>query len=865
MVITKVVLYPLYDLRYTISMQNYQGLTSAKAQQNLAKFGPNLLPAEKTKSIFILLFDQIKSPLIYILIFAGTVTFLLHEYSDSIVIFLAVIVNTILGFYQEFKVDRALIALKKTLGLKATVLRDNKIIETDAQNLVPGDLIIVKAGEKIPADGILIETVDLTINEAILTGESFPVKKKNISAKDLKLLLAKQSFKKQKENQLFSGTAVSSGRGKFIVIKTGSDTQVGKIAQTLKTTIEEKTPLQIQLAKLAKILSIIFVIICIFIFSFGLLLGNNFIQMFELSVAIAVSSIPEGLIISLTVILAIGMQKIFRQNALVRKLVSAETLGATTVICVDKTGTLTAGEVQVTGLDTSDKDITLKGAILCNNLSSSEEQNLWHYAKKHSFDHQKIDPQKFFESSKRLYEIPFSSERKYMLTVNKITQTNFTFVVGAPDILLAASKKSDQKKWAKKIDKASSAGYRLIGVAYKIDLENFKNIAKKDKRNVKLSDFGTLSFSGLFLLEDPIRPEVKKALAQTQSAGLKVKVITGDYVQTAKAVMKKIGLDLKDDQIIEGKQLKSLKGSDLQNAVEKATLFARTTPHQKLKIVEALKEKGEVVAMTGDGVNDALALKKADIGIVVAQASEVAKETADMVLLDSNFATIVKAIRQGRVIFANIRKVAVYLLADSFTEIVLISGSFLFRIPLPLLAVQILWVNLFADSFPSFALAFEKESSDIMKEPPRKKSEPILNTEAKTIIFIIGIVTDLILFSIFFFLYKQNHDIIYIRSFVFAALGIDSLLYVFSCKTFRKNIWHISVFDNRYLNIAVLIGFFMLFVTFFFPPLRTLFKIQPLDSLEWILLIILGAINIGLIELVKWIFLTRKSVAKVTK
>lgn len=852
-------------------MQSYQGLTSFQAQKKLKKYGPNLLPTEKPKSIPILLLDQIKSPLIYILIFAGIITLLLNQYSDSIVIFLAVLINSLLGFYQEYKVDRALLVLKKSLSFKTQVLRDSKLQEIDVQKLVPGDLVILQAGEKIPADGILIEAVDLSVNEAVLTGESLPVKKSALPKPKIEKFLKKEKPKIKNHHQVFSATTISSGRGKFIVNKTGSDTQVGKIAQTLKTTIEQKTPLQTQLAALARILSVVFVILCLLIFSFGVLFGKDLIQMFELAVAIAVSSIPEGLIISLTVILTIGMQKIFRHNALVRKLISAETLGATTVICADKTGTLTLGQVQATKLDTINKELALKAAVLCNNLSSSEEKSLWDYAKKNSFDHQKIDPQKYFENTKRIYEIPFSSERKYMLTINslkakkdsKSPAQNYVFTVGAPDVLLSACSKKDQKKWKLKIDHASRAGYRLIAVAVSLFPENIEKITKKPKKNTTLSDFKTFTFLGFFTLEDPIRPEVKKALSQTRSAGIKVKVITGDYLHTAKAVLKKLGFDLKDDQIIEGKQLQSLTDQELASKIDNIVLFARTTPHQKLKIVTALKKKGEVVAMTGDGVNDALALKKADIGIVVAQASDVAKETADMVLLDSNFATIVNAVKIGRVIFENIRKVVVYLLADSFTEVVLVSGSFLLHLPLPLLPVQILWVNLFADSFPNFALAFEKESSDIMKDPPRKKEEPILNQEAKIIVFIIGLITDIILFSVFYYLYSQNHDIVYIRSLIFAALGIDSLLYVFSCKTFRKNIWHTNIFNNRYLNIAVIIGFIMLFATFYFPPFQSLFKAQSLDLFEWSILFVLGALEISLIEIVKWFFLNRP-VAKIT-
>ncbi len=817
-------------------------MTAQEAANLLEKHGLNTLPEEKGKSVFSLVLDQLKSPLIYILLFAGLVTLILGDYSDSVVIFLAVLVNTFLGFWQERKVDQALSALKKVIPFKVKVIRDGKEEEIEAQDLVPGDLIRLSAGQKIPADGLLLKCNELSVDESILTGESLPVRKKNKGEKG--------NFRK-----VFSGTVVVGGNGLMLVEKTGLHTRVGRIAHTLQTTDKEATPLQLQLARLAKTLSILFGILCLLIFVWGVARGGSLIEMFELSVAIAVSSIPEGLIISLTVILAVGMQKIFKSKALVRRLVSAETLGATSVICVDKTGTLTEGKVQVTRLEADNYSLALKAAVLGADLSSPEGQGFWEFARGNKKN--KIDPQKVRDQTKKLFSLPFSSERKYSLRVSEEKKKKTAYMVGAPEVLLAHCCSEDQEKWKKLIEKASNQGYRLIGVAYQPKRFDLKKIERKRKRNIKLEDFGCLDFLGLFELDDPIRLEVKKALEDCQRAGLKVKVITGDYLQTARVVLERIGFKLQDKQILEGEELRALKGEELKKAVSQTILFARTDPFQKLKIVEMLKEQGEVVAMTGDGVNDALALKKADIGIVVAEGTQVAKETADMVLLDSNFATIVSSIAQGRAIFENIRKVAVYLLADSFTEVVLVVGSFLLGLPLPLLPVQILWVNLIADGLPSFALAFEKGDDSLMAQPPRAKGVPILDKEAKTIIFIIGIVTDLMLFGLFWFFNQQGLDINYIRSFIFAALAVDSLLYVFACKTFKKNLWQIRIFDNSYLNLAVLFGFFLLFITFVFPPLAALFELQPLGAGGIELLLVLGIIEIGLIELIKFIFILK--------
>jgi len=815
------------------------GLSAQKAAQLLEKHGPNILPEGKRKSVLNLVLDQCKSPLIYILLFAGIVTLILGDYSDSIVIFLAVLVNTFLGFWQERKVDRALSALKKVIPFKVKVIRGGGEEEINAQDLVPGDLIKLSSGQKIPADGILLKSNELRVDEAILTGESVAVHKNHRAKKDFL-------------RKVYSGTVIVGGSGLMLVEKTGLATKVGKIAHTLQVTEKGATPLQLQVLKLARFLSILFGILCLLIFVWGVATGGSLIEMFELSVAIAVSSIPEGLIISLTVILAVGMQKIFANKALVRRLVSAETLGATSVICTDKTGTLTEGRVQVARLEAKNYELALKGAVLGTDLSSPEGQGLWEFITKQK--KKKIDPQKVRDQSQRLLSIPFSSKRKFSLRVVNEGRVSVAYVVGAPEVLLAHCCAKDQKKWQELIEKASSKGFRLIGVAYQKKKFDIKKIKRKKKRNIELADFGCFDFLGLFQLDDPVRPEVKKALRECQRAGLKVKIITGDYAQTAKAVLSRIGFDLSEDQILEGEQFKNLKGEELQEAVSKTVLFARTDPFQKLKIVEVLKDLGEVVAMTGDGVNDALALKKADIGIVVSEGTQVAKETADMVLLDNNFATIVSSIAEGRVIFENIRKVAVYLLADSFTEVVLVVGALLMGLPLPLLPVQILWVNLIADSFPSFALAFEKEDGWLMKKPPRAKGEPILNREAKLIIFVIGIATDVILLAVFWLMHKQGLSLDYLRSFIFAALAVDSLLYVFACKTFSKNIWQTKVFDNKYLNLAVILGFFLLIVTFAYPPLADIFQAVPLGGEGIKLLVILGIVEIGLIEFIKFFF-----------
>ncbi len=820
-----------------VAKKDEQGLTSEEAQKRLEKFGPNELKKKREFSSLKLFLFQFKSPLVYVLVFAGIVTLFLRDFTDSAVIFAAVFLNTILGFYQERKAQKALIALRSLLAPKAMVIRDGEQQEIDASKIVPGDLVILTIGTRVPADGALIEATDFSVNEAILTGESMPVYKKALANID----------KDKKENKAFMGTTVSCGIAKMVVTQTGMETEMGKIGKRVETVEEEKTPLQIQLGKLAKILAIAVGGITLFIFLFGELLGYELLEMFTTSVAIAVAAIPEGLVVTLTVILALGMQRILKKKAIVRKLVAAETLGSVSVICVDKTGTLTEGKLQVVKDDFTNRELGAKAAILCNDMRDPLEVAMWQWAEKN------LDPKKLQEKYPRFDEIPFSPQTKIIATLHP----HLLIISGAPEVILAKSKltKSSFQAWRKKFDEYGSQGYRLVGFGYKE--------IKGEKKKIKEEDLKDFEWLGILVYEDPVRQGVKVALKECQRAGIKVKVITGDYVSTAVAVLKQLEFKFEPKtQVIEGTELEKLSEKELAKKVNEIVLFARTNPEQKLKIVQALKENGEVVAMTGDGVNDAPALAKADIGIVVGEASDVAKETADMVLLDSNFATIVHAVGEGRTIFENIKKVVLYLLSDSFTEVVLIGGSLLLRLPLPLTAAQILWVNLVEDTLPDIALAFEPEEKEIMAEPPRPRDYPILDTEMKTLIFIIGLFTDLILFGLYFFLLRGLFHLHFIRTVVFAALAIDSLFYVFACRSLRKTIFQRNPFGNKVLNIAVLISLLALLVAIYLPFVQTFLKTHPLGVREWLLIFALGIFEILAIEITKWLFIVRRKIVK---
>ena len=815
-----------------------KGLTSEEAQKRLEKFGPNELAKPREFSEIKLFLSQFKSPLVYILLFAGIVTLFLREFTDSIVIFAAVFLNTILGFYQERKAQKALIALRTFLAPKAKVLRDSKQQEIDASELVPGDLVILTIGTRVPADGVLVEATDLTVNEAILTGESMPVGKKATRNRE----------KAKKENKAFMGTTVVTGIAKMVVTKTGMETEMGKIGKRVEEVEEEKTPLQVQLGKLARILAIVVGGMTLAIFLFGGYLGYGLLEMFTTSVAIAVAAIPEGLVVTLTVILALGMQRILKRKAIVRKLLAAETLGSVSVICADKTGTLTEGQMRVVKDDFVNKKLGQEAAILCNDMRDPLEVAMWEWAEK-ELKAQKSNVRSIQEKYPRLDEIPFSPKYKYIATLHP----GLLLVSGAPEVILGKCQVSsvESQEWQKKLDEYGKKAFRIVGFSYKK--------VEKGKKKIKNEDLKDLEWLGLLVYEDPVRTGVKTALDECQRAGIDVKVVTGDYTSTAVAVLRQLDLKLDPEtQVMEGEELEKISQRELKKRVGDVVLFARTDPEQKLKIVQTLKEKGEVVAMTGDGVNDAPALAKADIGIVVGEASDVAKETADMVLLDSNFSTIVAAVEEGRTIFENIKKVVVYLLSDSFTEVVLIGGSLALGLPLPLTAAQILWINLVEDTLPDIALAFEPREHEIMLEPPRKREAPILDAEMKTLIFIIGLFTDLVLFGLYFLFLRGLFHLHFIRTVIFAALAVDSLFYVFSCRSLRKTLFQKNPFGNKVLNVAVLISLLSLLIAIYLPFLQTFLKTHPLGIREWLLIIGLGFFEILAIEITKWIFIVRK-------
>ncbi len=843
------------------------GLTTIEAEKRLKQFGPNKLVEARKTSVIRLFFSQFSSPLIYVLLVASLVALLLKDFTDAAVILLAVVMNTFLGFFQEYKAVKGLAALTSMLEPKAIVIRDGQRQEVNADQLVPGDAVILEIGRRVPADGILVKAEDLAINEAILTGESQAVAKKPLKGKELLILSSKDVFEIHNWRRtalVFMGTNVASGIGRMLVHKTGGETSMGKIASSLTSPEIEKTPLQKELAKFSKTLALIVLGASLVILTFGLLTGSNFMDIFPTSVAIAVSAIPEGLVVSLTAILALGMQRILRRKALVRKLVAAETLGGVTVICADKTGTLTEGKMRVVKTDFTDKHLGILSTVLCNDLRDPLEIAMWEWGKQQIKTGQlpgngTVNLEKIQNRYPRIGSKPFSPDSKLVLTWHQAGNQSrkLFFVSGAPEVVLENTTLTleDKKNWLIKMDHYAQQGFRLVGFAFKWQDRIEKGLSFNQAKGSQ--------WLGLVIYEDPVREGVAEALKIACNSGIKVKVITGDHLETAKAILKKLGLvdgDLRSEETILGEELEKLTDASLEDQAQKVVLFARTNPQQKLRIVQALQNKGEVVAMTGDGVNDAPALKKADIGIVVSRASDVAKGAADMVLLDDNFATILAAVEEGRGIFENIRKIILYLLSDSFSEMIVVFGAMILGLPLPLKASQILWINLIDDGFPSLALTLEPKEKGLMRLLPRSPKTSLLNGEIKILIALISGVTGLVALAMFSWILRHYGNLAEARTLVFTMLSVTTLFYVFSCRSLRMPYWRLSLWQNPWLILAVVVGFCLQLAAIYLSFFQNFLATHPLGWQQWVWILAVSAAVVMMIEGAKWIFLRNAKV-----
>ncbi len=831
------------------------GLSKEEARRRLQKNGPNIFLEEKKFHRGKIFLAQLQSPLIFVLFVATIISFIFGEFIDAVIIFLAVFFNTFLGYIQENKANKAIQKLQSYISYRAKVYRDGHLQELPQENIVVGDVVRVEAGDRINADGRILFAKNAAVVEALLTGESEP------SIKGENILLAESSLS-DRENMVFLGTVIERGRILFVVTATGKNTELGKISRLLQSVKEEETPLQRQLKHLSKFIGGIVGSISLFIFLFGLFVGADALEFFLIAVAVAVSAIPEGLAISITVILAIGMQRILHAQALTRRLIAAETLGSVSVICTDKTGTLTEGEMRVdTFIVAKEGDEffqrVLEGFVLCNEaivVSSSshgEDGNILGSSTERALILKARESGADIESIRKRYllldEKAFTHEEKFMAVLYRKPESgNIIFVKGAPEKILSWCDFSGNRReeLIQKTEYLTRQGFRVLALAQQETLDVFLSDRK----------FSHLTFLCLVALKDPLRNDICETLSETKKAGIRAIMVTGDHRLTAYSIAREAGFEVYEKNVLEGADLDVMSDEELFKKVTDIQIYARVTPEHKLRIIDAWQKRGEVVAMTGDGVNDAPALKKADVGIALGSGTDVAKQASDIVLLKNNFRVILMAIQEGRIIFANIRKVLTYLLSDSFSETILIVGSLFLGTPTPLLVSQILWINLLNDGLPSMALSFEKGEHGIMLEPPRKRNTAIVTRSMKYIIFGMSIVMDVLLFFIFWFLLQKGGSLDYLRTIMFTAIAANSLICIFSLRDLGRPLFRIPFFSNSYLFGALGISFLFQLLAIYVPLFQNIFHTVPLGVFEWTLIIGLGIIKIIGIEFIKYFF-----------
>ena len=866
-----------------------RGLTSSDAKARLEKYGPNAIESSNKKSLLSKIIEQIVDPMVILLIIAAIVSAFTGDVVECVIIIAIVVINAIMSIIQEGKAEDSVAALQKMSSPEATVIRDGKRGHIKAEELVPGDIVVLETGDIIPADMRLIESSNLKIDESSLTGESVAVEK------DANFETNEDVGIGDRENYVHSSSIVTYGHGIGLVANTGEETEIGKIATSLDEVEDKETPLQRQLKNLSKLLAILVVVVCIAVFALGYFrTGDDLLETFMVAVSLAVAAIPEGLTAVVTIVLSIGMNRMADRKAIVKNLLSVETLGSTTVICSDKTGTLTQNEMTITKIFTNDEEYEVEGsgykpegdirnqdkevvesddqikllmtiASLCNDANLTREDSEYKitgdptegamltFAEKWNINQENLN-----EKHPRLQEIPFDSTRKMMTTFHELDGKYYAMTKGAPDVIMNHSSKilingemqdfSDEyrKKLADKNNDLASQALRVMAYAFRpletLDQDLTTENIEKD-----------MIFVGLTGMIDPARPEAKAAVAECHASGIDVIMITGDYFETALAIAKDLGIATSRDQAMQGSELNDKTEEEIREIVKTKRIFARVSPENKVQLVKALEANDNVVAMTGDGVNDAPAIKNADIGVSMGiTGTDVAKDASDMILVDDNFATIVNAVEEGRVIFSNIKKFVSFLLSCNIAEVLIVFLSILFGLPSPLTPIQLLWLNLVTDAFPALALGVEPAEPGLMEEPPRDPKESIISGDVRT---------NLISQSIFITLAVLGAYIVGLKwifpdsiegahTMVFATLITSELLRAFSVRSTKFTLKELGFTSNSYLIKAVILSFALLLVVMYVPILRDLFEVVSL-TWEWIPVLALSLIPLVFGEIAK--------------
>lgn len=837
-----------------------EGLSSQEVEKRLQSFGRNELEVKKQESLLKKVLGQLEDPMIIVLLIAAFLSYVssgFEDWIDSVIILLIVVINAIISISQENNASKSLEALQKMSAPLAKVIRNGKLEHVETATLVPGDIIELEAGDLVPADARVLTAANLKADESAMTGESVPVNKKALDSLPEDTVLA------ERKNMLISSTVITNGRATCVVTDTGMKTEVGRIANLLITEDDNTTPLQQKMAEISKMLSIICLGICVLMFIVGLLYHRPILEIFMMAVSLGVAAIPEGLAAIVTIVLALGVQRLVKRHAIVKKLPAVETLGAASVICSDKTGTLTQNKMTIveTFVDNgqSEADLLTIGA-LCNDskltVTSASDFNVTGDPTETAFVskafEEKLDKNQLEQGMPRVAEIPFDSERKLMSTVHKMEQGYRVMVKGAPDVLLnrCTLPAAQAQVVAEKNAEMASNALRVLGVAYKDIAEVPTELTSEDLEN-------NLTFVGLVGMIDPPRQEVKAAVEQCYEAGIRPVMITGDHKLTAVAIAKELDIFRDGDLALTGAELDLMPQEILEEEVTKYSVYARVSPEHKMRIVKAWQAKGMVVAMTGDGVNDAPALKVADIGCAMGiTGTDVAKGAADMILTDDNFATIVHAVEQGRGIFSNIKKSIQYLLSCNIGEIITIFVATALNFhQMPLVAIQLLWLNLVTDSLPALALGMEPVEPGVMKQKPRDSRKSIFADGFAASMIFYGVLVGAITLAAYwlgeYVLSDPNIADGTANTMAFATLVFGELTRAFAVRSETRSIFSIGVFSNSAMNKAFVVSLAMQLAVLFIPFLQEIFKVQSLTGTEWIIVIALSLVPLIVSEITK--------------
>ncbi|NGT31507.1 calcium-transporting P-type ATPase, PMR1-type [Clostridium perfringens] len=856
------------EILQELDVDEKNGLSSTEALRRLEKYGKNKLETKKKKTLFKQFLSQLKDVMIYILIIAAIISAFLGEISDALIILLVIIINAVIGVIQESKAEKALDALKELSTPKALVKRDGSLKEILSEDIVPGDIVIIDAGRYIPGDLRLIDTANLKIEESAFTGESVP------SEKDASFLPDKEIPIGDQNNMAFMSTLATYGRGVGVVVSTGMNTEIGKIAKMIEQEENDETPLQKKLSELGKILGFLAIGICILIFIISFFQGRDLLEMFLTSISLAVAAIPEGLPAIVAIVLALGVQRMVKKNAIIRKLPAVETLGSVSIICSDKTGTLTQNKMTVTTVYTNDSYIKesefnlndneskllVDCMVLCNDATYSEKSQTGdptEIALLESPFKLNILKEKLEKEFKRIDEIPFDSDRKLMTTVNLVDDKKArVFTKGALDSILSICNKISingklldfTKEYKAKVlensNIMSDKALRVLAFAY-------KDISKE---NIVLDSLEKdLVFIGMVGMIDPPRLEVKDSIKLCKSAGITPVMITGDHKNTAFAIANELGIAEDISQAITGHEIDRFKEEEFNEKIINYRVFARVSPEHKVKIVKAFKSHGNIVSMTGDGVNDAPSLKAADIGVAMGiTGTDVSKGASDMILTDDNFSTIVSAVEEGRKIYLNIKKSIVFLLSCNLGEILTLFTAILLNWNSPLQPIHILWVNLITDSFPALALGVDKTKEDVMNNPPRNPKESIFIKSDKIQLIINGVLIG----GITLFAFKLGErlyadSLIHAQTMAFVVLSVSQLFLSLSLRSNTKSAFSLGIFSNKYLVYSILLGIFLQVIIISISFIANIFKVTPLLLYDWIVVILVSLIPFAINEILK--------------